>query len=74
MFAHVHFASLARFMKVRALVGDRGCKFEYANGILQVRSAYFPAYKANPHLLTRVAGADLALLLPRRRPRTSTAL
>ena len=26
------------------------------------------------HLLTRVAGADLALLLPRRRPRTSTAL
>jgi len=26
------------------------------------------------HLLTRVAGADVALLLPRRRPRTSTAL
>ena len=65
-----HFASLAMFMKVSAHVGDRGFNFEYANGVLKV--SVFPASKVN--LLTRAAGADLALLLPRRRPRTSPAL
>ena len=41
-----HFASLAMFMKVSALVGDRGFNFEYANGVLKVN--VFPASKANP--------------------------
>ena len=52
------------FMKV--LVGDRGFNFEYAS-----RSAC-SQHPRSTHLLTRAAGADLALLLPRRRPRTST--
>ena len=39
------FASLAMFMKVSALVGDRGFNFEYANGVLKV--SVFPASKVN---------------------------
>eukprot|EP00964_Phaeocystis_antarctica_P013814 scaffold7582_cov72-Phaeocystis_antarctica.AAC.2 len=40
-----HFASLAMFMKVSALAGDRGFNFEYANGALKV--SVFPASKVN---------------------------